>query len=94
MNSVGCIGSSNSMVMQGMHATKRPDPAAMAETLFSKLNTVGQGYIQKSDLQNAFDQISLSSNSTSSSASVDELFSQLDSSSDGKVTKSELSDTL
>lgn len=94
MSSVGCIGSSNSIVMQGMHATKRPVPAEMAESLFSKLDTSGQGYIQKSDLQNAFDKVSSSSDSTSTSTSVDELFSQLDTNSDGKVTKAEFSDTL
>lgn len=91
-NSIGGIGggSGSAMMMQGM---RRPDPAKMAENLFSKLDTSGQGYIQKSDLQTAFDNISSTSTSEKTS-SVDELFSKLDTDSDGKVTKQEFSDTL
>ena len=74
--------------MQGMG---RPDPAKMAENLFAKIDTGGQGYIEKSDLQSAFDKISSSSDK---SPSVDELFTKLDTNSDGKVTKSEFTDTL
>jgi hypothetical protein len=90
MSSIGAIGGNSSMMMQGMRGMKRPDPAEMAESLFAKLDTSGQGYIQKSDLQAAFDKVS----STSSSSNVDELFSQLDSDSDGKVTQQEFSATL
>lgn len=82
------------MMMQGMRGMKRPDPAEMAENLFSKLDTSGQGFIQKTDLQSAFDQISSSSPSSGASSSVDDLFAQLDTDSDGKVTKQEFSDTL
>jgi Ca2+-binding EF-hand superfamily protein len=84
------------LITQGLRA-KRTDSTAAAESLFSKLDTSSQGYIQKTDLQAAFDKISSLSSSTSSSSastSVDELFAQLDSDSDGKVTKQEFSDTL
>lgn len=94
MSSIGGIGSSSSMMMQGMRGMKRPDPAEMADNLFSKLDTSGQGFIQKTDLQSAFDQISSSSKSSGTSSSVDDLFAQLDADSDGKVTKQEFSDTL
>lgn len=94
MSSIGGIGSNSSMMMQGMRGMKRPDPAEMAENLFSKLDTSGQGFIQKTDLQSAFDQISSSSKSSGTSSSVDDLFAQLDADSDGKVTKQEFSDTL
>ncbi|MBU0753484.1 MAG: EF-hand domain-containing protein [Gammaproteobacteria bacterium] len=94
MSSIGSIGSS--LIMQGMR--QRPDATKMAESLFSKLDTSGQGYIQKSDLQAAFDKISSTSNSSSSTSStsstVDELFSKLDTDSNGKVSKQEFSDTL
>jgi Ca2+-binding EF-hand superfamily protein len=97
-NTIGSIGGNNAMMMQGMRGMKRPDPAQMADNLFSKLDASGQGYIQKSDLQTAFDKISSSSPSSSSSSSttsnVDELFSKLDTNSDGKVTKQEFSDSL
>jgi Ca2+-binding EF-hand superfamily protein len=74
--------------MQAMQGMQRPDPAQMAEKLFSKLDASGQGYIQKSDLQAAFDKIS------DASSSADDIFSQLDTDSDGKVTKQEFSDSL
>lgn len=98
MSSISGIGSSMSMMMQGMHgARQRPDPSQMAEDLFSKLDTSGQGYIQKSDLETAFSKISSSSSSdsaTSSTASADDLFSTLDANGDGKVTKDEFTNGL
>ena len=59
-----------------------------ADKLFSKLDTSGQGYIEKSDLETAFASIS------GGSTDVDSLFTQLDADSDGKVTKEEFSDKL
>jgi Ca2+-binding EF-hand superfamily protein len=94
-NSIGSIGGNSSMMMQSMRGMKRPDPAEMANDLFSKLDTSGQGYIQKSDLQAALDKMSSStSGSSSSTPSVDDMFSQLDGNKDGKVTKSEFSDKM
>lgn len=85
---VSSIGSSSvASLMQ------RPDPSQMASKLFSKLDSKNQGYIEKSDLQSAFDQVSSSGNS-GSTASVDEIFKQLDGDGDGKVTREEMSDSL
>ncbi|MDO9106821.1 MAG: EF-hand domain-containing protein [Methylovulum sp.] len=81
INSAG--STSLSMIYGG---AKRPDPAKIAEDLYSKLDTKGQGYIEKSDLQTAFDKIS-----STGSTNTDDLFSQLDGDSDGKVTKAEMS---
>lgn len=90
MSTIGAVGS-NSMIMQGMQGgRRRPDPAEMAEKLFSKLDTNGQGYIEQSDLQNAFSQIG----SAGESGSAGDLFAKLDSDSDGKVTKDEFSTAL
>lgn len=97
MSSIGGIGSGSSMMMQSMRSMQRPDPAEAAANLFTKLDTSGQGYIQKSDLQAAYDKISASSTtsaSTSGTSGIDDLFSQLDTDSDGKVTKQEFSDAL
>jgi Ca2+-binding EF-hand superfamily protein len=85
---VSSIGSSS--VASLMH---RPDPSQMASKLFSKLDSKNQGYIEKSDLQSAFEQISGSSNS-GNTASADEVFKQLDGNGDGKVTEQEMSDSL
>lgn len=74
----------------GQFKLNRPDPTQMASKLFSKLDTKNQGYIEQSDLQSAFAQIG----STADSSSVEEVFKQFDSNSDGKVTKDEFSDTL
>ncbi|MCB5206437.1 EF-hand domain-containing protein [Methylovorus mays] len=62
----------------------------IASSLFSKLDTKSQGYIEKADLETAFSSIS----SDSDSSSVDELFTALDSDSDGKVTEDEMSSGL
>jgi len=95
MSSISSLGSTSSS-MSMMHGMRRPDPAKMADNLFSKLDTSGQGYLTKADLQTAMDNVSSSSSSSSSSttSSVDDLFSKLDTNSDGKVTKQEFSDTL
>lgn len=96
MSSIGNIsgyGSSAMSGMGGMHHMRKPDPSKMADELFSKLDTKGQGYIEKSDLQSAFDQLSSTGNS-GSTASVDQVFSSLDSDGDGKITKDEMSSSL
>lgn len=90
MSTIGSMNNMSSMaMMQG--AQRRSDPAKMAADLFSKLDTTGQGYLEKTDFQSAFDSVSGSASSTSS---VDALFTQLDGDSDGKVTQQEFSDTL
>lgn len=90
MNSISSVSSSSAMQqgMGGVRGMQRPDPSKMAENLFSQLDTSGQGYIQKGDLQSAFDQLSSSSSDSSSgSTNIDDLFASLDTNSDGKVTK-------
>jgi len=89
--SISSINSSSSAMMSG--AMKRPDPAKMAEDLFSKLDTSGKGYIEKSDLQTALGKVS-QSDSSSSSTSADDMFSKMDSDGNGKVTKEEMSATI
>lgn len=81
---------SSAMMMRGM---QRPDPSKMAEDLFSKLDTKGQGYIEKSDLEAALGNVSQSGGSSSSSV-ADEMFAKLDGDGDGKVTKEEMSATI
>jgi len=73
----------------------------MASLLFSKLDTKSQGYLEKSDLESAFSQISstTSANSSttganSSTTSADDVFSALDTNGDGKVTKDEFTTVL
>jgi len=77
-------------MMKGM---QRPDPSKMAEDLFSKLDTKGQGYIEKSDLESALSKTS-QSNSSNSSSVADDMFAKLDNDGDGKVTKEEMSATI
>jgi Ca2+-binding EF-hand superfamily protein len=97
MSSIGSVGSSSSSsMMQSMR--QRPDTKSMAGELFAQLDRSGQGYLEKSDLQAAFDKISSTSSSsssaTSTSSTVDDLFSTLDTNSNGKVSKEEFTDTL
>ena len=93
MSSVIGISSSYASSYSDISATnrrQRPDPAKMAEDLFTKLDTSGKGYIQASDLESALSGLA----TTSSTQSASDIFSQLDSDSDGKVTKDELSTSI
>lgn len=90
-SAIGGAGGGSSAMLGGMNGMQRPNPSKMADQLFSKLDTKGQGYIEKSDLQSAFDQVA-SKGSSSNTPRVDEVFKALDGDGDGKVTKQEMSD--
>ena len=92
-SAIGGAGGCSSAMMGGMNGMQRPNPSKMADQLFSKLDTKGQGYIEKSDLQSAFDQV-LSKSSSGNTPSVDDVFKALDGDGDGKVTKQEMSDSV
>ncbi|MGD8908847.1 MAG: EF-hand domain-containing protein [Chromatiales bacterium] len=96
MNGISGIGSGMGL-MQNIYGMRKPDSDELAQQLFSKLDTSGQGYIEKSDLQSAFSNVSETSetsNLSTDESDLDELFSQLDSDNDGKITEQELSDSL
>jgi len=61
------------------------------DSVFSKLDTKNQGYIDKSDLAGA---LSATGDSSGDGSAVDDVFSAIDGDSDGKVTKSELSEAM
>jgi Ca2+-binding EF-hand superfamily protein len=65
----------------------------MVDDAFSKIDTKGQGYLDKADLESALGGIS-GSGQTDASASADAMLKALDGNSDGKVTKQEMSDGL
>lgn len=76
---------------------QRLDSLSMAKSMFAKLDTKNQGYIDKAELQSAFDQISTnaaSGTSSSDSSNVDALFKKLDGDSDGKITQQEMADGM
>ena len=62
-----------------------------ADSVFSKIDTKNQGYIEKSDLQSALSGVD---GSATQSSDVDDAFSALDGDGDGKVTKNELTDAM
>jgi Ca2+-binding EF-hand superfamily protein len=66
----------------------------MASLLFSKLDTKSQGYLEKSDLAAAFNNIASTSSASSNTTSANDVFSALDTNSDGKVTKDEFASVL
>jgi Ca2+-binding EF-hand superfamily protein len=95
MNGISSLGSMSQL--QSFQGHRRADPQEMAQQLFANLDTSNQGYIEKSDLQSAFTQVSSVGNSTelnTDDSDLDELFNQLDSDGDGKVTESEFTDSL
>jgi Ca2+-binding EF-hand superfamily protein len=63
-----------------------------ADSVFSKLDTKNQGYIEKSDLQSALS--ATGDAGSTQSDDIDSAFSALDGDGDGKVTKSELTDAM
>jgi hypothetical protein len=65
-----------------------------ADSVFSKLDTKNQGYIEKTDLQDALSKISGQGGDSGQSVDIDSTFGALDGDSDGKVTKSELTDAM
>ncbi|WP_371324689.1 EF-hand domain-containing protein [Dechloromonas sp. ZY10] len=66
---------------------------SMASRMFARLDTKQQGYLEKTDLANAFSKIGNSSSDTSSSG-IDDVFAALDGDSDGKVSENEFSSAL
>jgi hypothetical protein len=63
-----------------------------ADSVFSKLDTKNQGYIEKTDLQSALS--ATDDGGGMPSGDIDDAFSALDGDGDGKVTKSELTDAM
>ncbi len=92
------INNSTSTLMHGMHQgghrMHRPNPSEMSDQLFAQLDTKGQGFIEKSDLQSAFTQLSGSRGGSDNTVSIDDVFKQLDSDGDGRITKDEMSSSL
>lgn len=62
-----------------------------ADSIFSKLDTKNQGYIEKADLQSA---LGAAGDGSDQSVNIDSAFGALDGDDDGKVTKSELTDAM
>ena len=87
-SAIGGAGGCSSAMAGGMNGMQRPDPSKMVDNLFAQLDTKGQGYIEKSDFQGAFDKVS------SKTPSVDDVFKALDNNDDGKITKQEMSDSV
>jgi hypothetical protein len=65
-----------------------------ADSIYSKLDTKNQGYIEKTDLQDALSKVTGKGGDSGQSVNVDDTFSALDGDSDGKVTKSELTEAM
>jgi hypothetical protein len=63
-----------------------------ADSVFSKLDTKNQGYIEKTDLQSALS--ATDDGGGMPSGDIDDAFGALDGDGDGKVTKSELTDAM
>jgi Ca2+-binding EF-hand superfamily protein len=83
-------GSSTSLISSLMQATRqKPSASELASEIFSKLDTSGQGYLEKTDFSSA-----LSSSTGTSSSDAEAAFDAIDENGDGKVTQSELANTL
>ena len=87
MSTIGSISSSASAYSSTIQR-QRPDPAAIADSVFSKLDTKSQGYLEVSDLEAAFSKISGSNSSTSSTSSTNSTTASSTSSSSTSSTDS------
>jgi len=81
------------------HPNPRPDASALVDSVFAQLDTTNKGYLNKADVQTAYDKIASSNNSSVASSSdsaskTDAVFKALDSNSDGHITKQEFKDSL
>lgn len=70
MSTIGSISSSGYSNYSSTIQKQRPDPAAIADSVFSKLDTKGQGYLEVSDLESAFSKISGNTSNTNSTSST------------------------
>ncbi|WP_316366555.1 EF-hand domain-containing protein [Candidatus Thiodiazotropha sp. CDECU1] len=91
MNGISGAGTG---MMQTMFGHNRPDPTQMARKLFTEIDTAGQGYIERSDLAAAYETTTSVISTSSDDSGIDELFSQLDSNDDGKITQQEFTDSF
>lgn len=90
------VGSSM-MSSQAYLSTKSSNLSKMVDDLFTKADTDSNGSIDKTELQAVFDQVASSdatSETSSSTASVDEIFKAFDSNSDNLLTKQEMTEGL
>ncbi len=85
-----------SSVIQAVRAFSPPEapqqtqqPQQKADRLFEELDAMQQGFIQRSDLQTAFDRIA-----TTTSSNADALFARLDADGDGAITRNEFSGSI
>jgi Ca2+-binding EF-hand superfamily protein len=86
---IGAIIGIISSVIQAVRAFSPPDPPQKADKLFSELDAMGQGAIQRADLEKAFDKIA-----DKATAGADKLFARLDADGDGTITRSEFSGSI
>jgi Ca2+-binding EF-hand superfamily protein len=95
-NGISAVGGGWSAAVQGASAGSRGrkmDVSTMVEQAFSKIDSTGQGYIDKAGIENALGQVS-GSGGTDASSSADAIMKALDGNGDGKVTKEEMSTGL
>ena len=96
ISGIGSTGAAAGMTQGIRHGHRpRPDPSQLANDLFSKLDTKGQGFLQQADLETAFSNAAAAGGSSATDkAGADAVFKALDSNGDGKLTKQEMTDSV
>lgn len=89
--SISSVSSNSSLSQYYSTRSLKKDTSEVVDKLFSQLDTKGQGYLEVSDLENAFSQLDSGSDS---GVSAEQVFSSLDQDGDGKITKDEMSSNL
>lgn len=92
---IGAVIGLISTVFQAVRAFSSSDappanqPQQKADKLFAELDAMGQGAIQRADLEKAFDKIA-----DKAAAGADKLFAKLDADGDGTITKREFAGSI
>ena len=92
---IGAVIGLISSVISAVRAFSPPEapqaaqPQQKADRLFAELDAMGQGALQRADLEKAFDKIA-----DKATAGADKLFAKLDADGDGTITKNEFTGSI
>ncbi|MES2208184.1 MAG: EF-hand domain-containing protein [Pseudomonadota bacterium] len=88
------LGQASSAMLRSTQP-QRSTPSELVDKVFAQLDTNAKGYLDKADIQTAYNNVtSASANTDTASSKTDALFEALDNNNDGQITKQEMKDTL
>jgi Ca2+-binding EF-hand superfamily protein len=93
MSSIGSVGGMMSAMLTGPGSPAgragRPDPSAMADKMFSRIDGNGDGGIDKGELTSALGRFSPKDGSSDATATADKMFAAFDADGSGSISQQE-----